>query len=299
MDKFKAMSTFVRIVEAGSLTGAADRLGISLTAVVRSLAALEQALGVRLLNRTTRRIALTDEGREYFERCRRLLAELEETENALTDRRLTPSGRLAITAPVMFGRLHVAPVVTDFLAAYPEMRAELLLLDRVIDLLEEGIDLAIRIAPLPDSSLVAIPLGATGRIVCASPDYLARHGMPQQPRDLAGHRVIRFTALSDGNEWTFTRGNETQRVAVSDVFAANQVDVALDACRKGLGCGRFLGYQVRDLEAAGQLVRVLPDWETPKIEVSLVYPHSRLLSPRIRAFVDWAVPQLRERLAVA
>lgn len=297
MDKFKAMTTFVRIVEAGSLTGAAERLDSSLTAVVRGLAALEQQLGVRLLNRTTRRIALTDEGREYFERCRRLLSELEETENALTDRRLTPSGRLAITAPVMFGRLHVAPVVTDFLAAYPEMRAELLLLDRVIDLLEEGIDLAIRIAPLADSTLVAIPLGFTGRVVCASPDYLARHGLPQHPRDLAAHRVIRFTALNDGNDWSFTRGHETQRVAVTDVFAANQVDVALDACRKGLGCGRFLGYQVRDMEAAGQLVRVLPDWDPPKIEVSLVYPHSRLLSPRIRAFVDWSVPRLRERLA--
>lgn len=297
MDKFKAMSTFVRIVEAGSLTGAAERLGSSLTAVVRSLATLEQALGVRLLNRTTRRIALTDEGREYFERCRHLLAELEEAENALTDRRLTPSGRLAITAPVMFGRLHVAPMVTEFLAAYPEMRAELLLLDRVIDLLEEGIDLAIRIAPLPDSSLVAIPLGATGRVVCASPEYLARHGVPQHPRDLSNHRVIRFTGLSDGNEWSFARSGETQRVKVTDVFAANQVDVALDACRKGLGSGRFLGYQVRDLEADGQLVRVLPDWQLPPIEVSLVYPHSRLLSPRIRAFVDWAVPRLRERLA--
>ena len=297
MDKFKAISTFVRIVEAGSLTGAAARLGISLTAVVRSLAGLEQELGVRLLNRTTRRIALTDEGREYFERCRRLLSELDEAESALTDRRLTPSGRLAITAPVMFGRLHVAPVVTDFLAAYPEMRAELLLLDRVIDLLEEGIDLAIRIAPLPDSSLVAVPLGATGRVVCASPDYLARHGVPRQPRDLADHQVVRFTGLDEGNEWSFARGNETQRVAIADVFfAANQVDVALDACRKGLGCGRFLGYQVRDLEAGGQLVRVLPDWEPPAIEVSLVYPHSRLLSPRIRAFVDWAVPRLRERL---
>jgi DNA-binding transcriptional LysR family regulator len=299
MDKFKAMSVFVRIVDAGSLTGAAERLGISLTAVVRSLAGLEQELGVRLLNRTTRRIALTDEGREYFERCRRLLADLEEAENALTDRRLTPSGRLAITAPVMFGRLHVAPVVTDFLAAYPEMRAELLLLDRVIDLLEEGIDLAIRIAPLPDSSLVGIPLGATGRIVCASPDYLARRGTPLHPRDLADHRVIRFTALSEGHEWTFARGSETLRVAITDVLAANQVDVARDACRQGLGCGRFLGYQVRDLLADGQLVRVLSDWEPPAIEVSLVYPHSRLLSPRIRAFVDWAVPRLRERLAIS
>ena len=298
MDKFKAMATFVRIVEAGSLTGAAERLGISLTSVVRSLAALEQELGVRLLNRTTRRIAPTDEGREYFARCRHLLSELDEAESALTDRRLTPSGRLVITAPVMFGRLHVAPVVTDFLTAYSEMHAELRLLDRVIDLLEEGIDLAIRIAPLPDSSLVAIPLGATRRVVCASPDYLARHGMPQHPRDLSGHRVIRFTGLNGGAEWSFARGGETQRVTVSNVFAANQVDVALDACRKGLGCGRFLGYQVRDLEAGGQLVRLLAEWEPPAIEVSLVYPHSRLLSSRIRAFVDWAVPRLREGLAV-
>lgn len=297
MDKFKAMKTFVHIVEAGSLTGAAERLGVSLTAVVRTLAALEQELGVRLLNRTTRRIALTDEGLEYFERCRHLLADLEEAENALSDRQLTPSGRLAITAPVTFGRLHVAPVVTDFLVAYPEMRARLLLLDRVIDLLEEGIDLAIRIGPLPDSSLVAIPLGTTARVVCASPDYLARHGTPQRPADLAEHRTVRFTGMSNGSEWVFARGNETQKVAITDTFAANQVDVALDACRKGLGCGRFLGYQVRELEASGQLVRVLPDWEPEAVSVSLAYPHSRLLSPRIRAFVDWATPRLRERLA--
>lgn len=297
MDKFKAMSTFVRIVETGSLTAAAERLDVSLTSVVRSLAGLEQQLGVRLLNRTTRRIALTEEGREYFERCRRLLVELDEAESALTDRRLTPTGRLAITAPVMFGRLHVAPVLTDFLAAYPDMRAELVLLDRVIDLLEEGIDLAIRIAPLADSSLVAMPLGTTGRVVCASPDYLARHGVPAQPRDLAGHRAVRFSGLHESSEWTFTRGNETQRVSIADVFATNQVDAALDACAKGLGCGRFLGYQVRAMEAGGQLVRLLADWQPAALPVSLVYPHSRLLSPRIRAFVDWATPRLRARLA--
>lgn len=295
MDKFKAISTFVHIVDAGSLTGAADRLAVSLTSVVRTLAALEQVVGVRLLNRTTRRLALTDEGREYYERCRRLLSELEEAESALTDRRLRPSGRLAITAPIMFGRLHVGPVVTDFLAAYPEMRAELLLLDRVIDLLEEGIDVAIRIGPLPDSSLVAIPLGTTERVVCASPDYLARHGVPQQPEDLAKHRAIRFTNLNQGMEWHFTRGREARRVAIADVFAANQVDAALDACRKGLGCGRFLGYQIRELAADNQLVRLLGDWEE-SVQINLVYPHSRLLSPRIRAFVDWVTPRLRERL---
>jgi len=296
MDKFKAMTTFVRIVEAGSLTAAADRLDTSLTSVVRTLAALEQQLGVRLLNRTTRRMALTDEGREYFERCRRLLAEVEEAETALTDRRLTPTGRLAITAPVMFGRLHVAPVVTDFLAAYPQMRAELLLLDRVIDLLEEGIDLATRIGPLPDSSLVAIPLGATQRVVCASPAYLAQAGVPEHPRELARHRVICFTGLGEGHEWGFVRGSESIRVPIHDVFATNHLDAAVDACRKGLGCGRFLAYQVAELEPAGQLLRLLPEWEPAALPVSLVYPHSRLLSPRIRAFVDWAVPRLRARL---
>ena len=297
MDKFKAMTTFVCIVESGSLSAAAERLDTSLTSVVRTLAALEQDLGVRLLNRTTRRIALTEEGREYFERCRRLLADVEEAESMLTDRRLNPSGRLALTAPVMFGRLHVAPVVTDFLAAYPEMRAEMLLLDRVIDLLEEGIDLAIRIGPLPESSLVAIPLGATRRILCASPGYLVCMGTPQHPKELAQHRVIRFTGLGEGTEWAFTRNGETLRVPVVETLATNQVDVALDACRKGLGCGRFLAYQVHELEAS-ELVRILDGWTAESVMVNMVYPHSRLLSSRVRAFVDWAVPRLRERLAV-
>jgi DNA-binding transcriptional LysR family regulator len=295
MDKLKAMGAFVRIVECGSLTAAAQRLDVSLTAVVRGLAALERALGVRLLNRTTRRLALTDEGREYFERCRRVLAEVDEMESALTERRLQPRGRLVITAPVMFGRLHVAPLVAGFVAAYPELRAELLLLDRVIDLLEEGVDLAIRIAPLADSSLVAVALGRTGRLLCASPEYLARHGEPRHPRELAGHRAVRFTGLG-GAEWSFARGAETARVAVPEAFASNQVDAVLEACRQGLGLGRFLAYQARALEAEGRLVRVLRDWEPPPVQVSLVHAQARLLSPRIRAFMDWAVPRLRERL---
>lgn len=296
MDKLRAMTTFVRIVEAGSLTAAAERLQTSLTSVVRSLSTLERNLGVRLLNRTTRRIALTDEGREYFERCRHLLAEIEAAEAALSARQVKPAGRLAITAPVMFGRLHVAPVVTDFLAAYPEVRAEMLLLDRVVDLLEEGIDVAIRIGSLPDSSLVAIPLGTTQRVICASPAYLARQGTPQKPADLAGHRCIRFTGIGSGTEWEFGSGGKMQRVSVADVLTTNQVDSALDACAKGLGLGRFLAYQVHDLLASGQLVRVLTGLEPGPLPVSLAYPHSRLLSPRVRAFIDWAVPRLRERI---
>ncbi len=298
MDKLKAMETFVRIVEAGSLSGAATRTGASLTSVVRTLAALEQALGARLLNRTTRRIALTDEGRDYLERCRRILADVEEAEGSLTDRRLRPTGRLALTAPVLFGRLHVAPVLTDYLVAHPEMRAELLLMDRVIDLLEEGIDLAVRIGPLPDSSLVATPLGSCRRMLCASPDFVQAHlvGL-EHPSALRGQRSIRFSGLDGGNaDWTFVRAAQTVKVPLREAFATNQVDGALEACRKGLGCGRFLSYQVRDDLAAGRLVRLLPEWEPEAAPVSLLFPHSRLLSTRVRSFVDWAVPRLKERL---
>lgn len=297
MDKFKAMNTFVGIVEAGSLTAAAERLGMSLAAVVRSLAALEESLGLRLLNRSTRRIALTDEGRDYLERSRRLLADLADMENAVTARRMRPSGRLAITAPVMFGRLHVAPVVTDFLAEYPEMRVELLLVDRVIDLLDESIDLAVRIGPLPDSSMVAVPVGSTRRVVCASPQFIARHGPVEHPAALSVCSAICFTGLGEGSEWSFERGGERLRVPVRGVFSTNQVDAALDACRRGIGCGRFLAYQVRAAEAAGELVRLLDDWAPPAVPVSLLYPHGRLLSSRVRAFLDWATPRLRNRLA--
>ncbi len=297
MDKLKAMETFVRIVEAGSLSAAAERMGASLTAVVRSLAALEQALGVRLLNRTTRRIALTEEGREYLERCRRILAEVEEADAALTERRLRPTGRLAVTAPVMFGRLHVAPVLTDFLAAHPDMRADLLLVDRVIDLLEEGLDLAVRIGALPDSSLVATPVGACRRVLCASPEFVATHaGDLQHPSALAKLKSIRFSGLDVGHDWVFNRGGPAVRVAPTEVFSTNHVDAALEACRKGLGCGRFLSYQVRDDLAAGRLVRLLPEWEPEAVPVQLVFPHSRMLSVRVRAFVDWAGPRLAERL---
>lgn len=296
MDKLRAMTTFVRIVETGSLTAAAERLGTSATSVVRSLSALEQALGVRLLNRTTRRMALTEEGRDYFERCRRLLAEVEEAEASLLARQVNPSGRLVITAPVMFGRLHVAPVVTDFLAAFPDVRVELLLVDRVVNLIDEGIDLAVRIGALPDSSLVAVALGTTRRVLCASPDYIARHGLPTHPDELAGHRGIRIIGASSGLDWVFGSDEPAARVPVHDILATNHIDCAIDACLKGVGCAGFFAYQVRDPLADGRLVRLLPAFEPPPVPVSFAYPHSRLLSSRVRAFIDRAAPVLREKL---
>jgi DNA-binding transcriptional LysR family regulator len=296
MDKLRAMATFVAIVDRGSLTAAAEALGSSLPAVVRLLATLENALGVRLLNRTTRRTTLTEEGRDYLERCRRVLAEIEEAEAAISVQQQHPSGKLGITAPVLFGRLHVAPLVTEFLTHHTRVKAELLLLDRIVDLIDEGLDLAVRIGELPDSSLVAINCGQTRRVVCASPEYLRRTGIPETPADLRQHRCVGFIGLSRGQEWEFKQGRRPLRVPVDGPLVANHGDIALDACRRGLGCGIFLHYQVRDALAAGHLRLLLDAYEPPPLPINVVYPHSRLLPLRVRVFLDWFVPQLRLRL---
>lgn len=291
------MATFVRIVEAGSLTAAAERLAMSPTSVVRTLSALEKSLGVRLLNRTTRRMALTDEGQEYFARCRHLLQDIEEAEAALLARQLRPAGRLVITAPVMFGRRHVGPAVTGFLRAFPEVRVELLLLDRVVGLIDEGVDLAVRIGPLPESSLVAIPIGFAHRVICASPDYLAAHGQPETPADLEKHRGIRITGSSLEADWQCQQAGRLIRVAMQQVLTSNHIDFAIDACLSGIGCGQFFAYQVREHLATGRLVRLLRAHELPPLPVNFAYPHARLLPSRVRAFVDRSAAPLRAALA--
>jgi DNA-binding transcriptional LysR family regulator len=289
VDKLRAMETFVGIVNGGSLTAAAAARGTSLPSVVRALAGLEAALGVRLLNRTTRRLSLTDEGREYYERCKRVLAAVDEAEAALSARRTAPRGRLRITAPVLFGRLHVAPLVAELLAKHAALEIDLLLLDRVVDLVEEGIDLAVRIGALRESTLVARRVGETRRVTCASPAYLKRAGAPKTPADLARHRCIGFTGLAPSGEWTFA----SERVAVRPALTTNQVDAAIDACVRGAGCAQFLCYQVQALLDARKLARLLPDFEPPALPIQLAYPHARLLSANVRAFVDFAAPRLR------
>lgn len=293
MDKLRAMATFVRIVDEGSLTAAADALGMSAPSVVRTLAALERELGARLVNRTTRRSSLTDEGREYYERCKRVLADVQAADASLSARRTEPKGRLRLTAPVAYGRLHLAPVVAEFMAKHPHMEVELLLLDRVVDLVEEGIDVALRIAHLPDSTLVALPVGETRRVVCAAPSYLKRSGVPDVPADLAAHhRCIVFSGLARGNDWSFG-GKRATHVSVRPVLRTNQFEVALDACLRGLGCSQFLCYQVAALLDAGKLKRVLRDFEPAPVPIHLVYPHGRHVSPNVRAFLDMAVPRVR------
>jgi DNA-binding transcriptional LysR family regulator len=286
MDKFRAMQTFVRIADEGSLTAAARELGSSLPAVVRSLAAYEAQLGVRLFNRTTRRISLTEEGKQHLGNSRQVLAALEESEAVLTAGATEPAGHLTITAPVLFGQMHVAPSVTRFVRLHDKMQCSLVLLDRVVNLLEEGIDAGIRIGALDDSSLVAQPLGQIRRVVVANPAYLRKHGVPRHPRDLLKANCIRMMAGRPG--WgDFQENGRSLRVAVSGNLEFNHVLPAVQACADGAGFGMFFSYQVAPFIADRRLKIVLQDFERPPRPISIVYPHARLLPARTRFFIDW------------
>ena len=295
MDKLHAMGTFATICDRGSLTAAAESLNTSLPTVVRTLAALEKELGVRLLNRTTRRIALTEEGRYYLERCRRVLADIDDAELGLSAQQKDPSGTLSVTASVMFGRMHLAPAVTAFLEQFPSTRVEMLLLDRVVGLVEEGIDVGIRIGALSDSSLVAIPVGHVRRVVCGSPALLKRAGKPTHPRDLEKLDCIGFTGLASGPLWHFHDKGRPITVSAKSVLTCNQAYASMDACAAGLGFGVFLSYMIRPLERDGKLKIVLKNFEPPPLPVHIIYPHARLLSTRVRVFLDW----LKKRLPPA
>ncbi|CFB62160.1 HTH-type transcriptional regulator DmlR [Pandoraea apista] len=293
MDKLRAMQTFVAIVDQGSLSAAARALNSSLPAVVRTLAALETSLDVRLLNRTTRRIALTEEGRGYLDTCRQILSELQEAEARLAARHEAPTGTLVVTAPVLFGQLHVAPALYRFLRAYPAVKCRLLLNDRVVNLWEEGIDVGIRISPLEDSTLVAQSVGAIRRVVVASPGCLAEQGEVTHPRELVGKNCIRSYGGSYG-QWRFWEGGREFVVPVDGNLELSHGTAAVEACIDGMGYGCFLSYQVAAAMADGRLVRVLKDYEGPARPVSIVYPHARLLPSRTRAFVEWMKRALRD-----
>lgn len=292
IDRLTPMLDFARIVEGGSLSAGARAAGKSLPAVCRSLAQLEKRLGERLLHRTTRRIALTEAGREFYERCRRIAAEIEEAEAAVSARKVEPQGVLAVTAPLLFGRMHVAPVVVDYLRRHRKASVNLLLADRTVNLVEEGLDAAIRIGELADSTLVARRLGAVPRVVCASPEYLGRNGVPAHPRDLARHECIRFTGLSPTPEWTFLEA----RIRVDGRFVTNNGDAAIDAALHGLGLVMVLGYQVERPLADGRLVRVLADFEPAPAPVHALYSSARFMPAKLKAFLELLSESLPPRL---
>jgi DNA-binding transcriptional LysR family regulator len=297
MDTLRAMRAFVNIAEQGSLTAAARALDSSLPAVVRTLAALEAHLGVRLMNRTTRRIALTDEGRSYLESCRQVLSAVQDAEEALKEGAAEPSGPITLTAPVQFGLMHVAPVVTRFALRYPQVKLRVLLHDRVVNMLEEGIDVGVRIGTLDDSSLIARPLGAIRRVVVASPGLISAHGEPAHPDALRGVPCVRFTGASS-LAWSFHIDGRAVTVPVAGNLEFNHIAPAVDACAAGAGFGLFLSYQVRPYLARGTLRIVLREFEPPPRPVHLVYPHARLLPGRTRLLLDWLARELAGDTAV-
>jgi DNA-binding transcriptional LysR family regulator len=293
MDRLREMEVFVRIVDCGSLTHAAEALDVSLPTVVRLLAGLEKRLGVRLLTRTTRRIALTDEGTEFYERSRQIFAELDDAEAASGG--AEPRGLLRVTAPTLFGQMHVQPLIHAFLHKYPHVSVDLMMADRNVDLVEERLDVGVRIGQLADSSLVAYEVGDVRLVLCASPEYLARSGVPAHPRDLRKHACLRFTGFKQ--EWTFTIDDEEFKVPVSGRLVVNQPVSMLEACLDGLGIARFLSYQVGSLIASGRLQAVLTEFGGPPRPVSVVVPSARNLPARTRRLVEWLRAELPPRLA--
>jgi DNA-binding transcriptional LysR family regulator len=291
MDKLRAMKTFVQIADDGSLTAAAAALGMSLPAVVRSLAALEAQLGARLFQRTTRRLALTQEGLQYLARSRDILAAVAEADASLADEAQAPRGQLTITAPVLLGQRVVTEFVTRFVAANPRIRCSVQLLDRFVDLVDEGVDVGIRIGALEDSSLVALRLGEVRQVVVASPQFLRRAGTPALPADLRSRPCVRLAGpVRPG--WAFQDAGRKVHVAVDGPLDFNHAGAALLACERGAGLGQFFSYQVQEALRERRLRVVLEAFEPPRLPVSIVYPNARLLPARTRAFIDAARREL-------
>ncbi|BCF93234.1 LysR family transcriptional regulator (plasmid) [Paraburkholderia largidicola] len=289
------MSILVAVVDSGSLSAAARRLGMPLATVSRKVAELESHLKTRLIQRTTRQLSLTEAGASYVAACRRILDEIAEAERAATGEYASPKGELVVTAPVVFGRLHVVPVVAEFLAHYPEIDVSLMLTDRVVHLMEEQADVAVRIGELPDSTLMATRVGTVRRVVCASPAYLATHGVPVKPRDLAAHQCITFEVLASTRAWVFGSGKSEVSVPVQSRFAVNTAEAAIAAAKLGVGLVRVLSYQVADAIRDNGLSIVLDTFESAPLPISLVHKGQAPLPLKLRAFLDFVAPRLRTR----
>jgi DNA-binding transcriptional LysR family regulator len=289
MDRLDAMQAFVTVADLKGFAPAARKLRLSPSAVTRLISALENRLGARLLQRTTRSVTLTDTGARYLERARRILADVEEAEIAAEGERARPSGRLIVSAPVGFGRLHVSPVVNTYLKRYRDVSAELRLEDRRINLVEEGVDLAVRIGHLADSSLVARHVGDMRRIVVASPGYLKSRGEPKRPQDIATHDTIQFGASSGSVEWRFVEGGNENRLDYTPRLITNSADAAIQYAEAGGGLTRVLAYQAADAIRRGRLKILLAKFELPSLPIHVVYPTSRLLSAKVRTFIDLVI----------
>lgn len=299
MDRLDAMSVLLAVIDAGSLSAASRQLGIPLTTVSRKVTDLEEHLKTRLVIRSSRRVALTDAGRSYVAACRRILENVGEAERAASGEYSAPKGSLVITAPMVFGRLHVLPIVTEFLKAYPLIDVRMVLADRIVNLLEDHVDVALRIGELPDSSLVATRVGAIRRVMCASPAYLAQRGTPTSPHDLATHDCITFEGLMSPQSWSFRTGKLDTSVTIRSRLVVNTAEAAVDAAVAGLGVTRVLSYQIAEAWRAGALAVVLEKFEPEPSPVSLVYAGGVMLPLKTRAFLDFAARRLKARIGEA
>lgn len=296
MDRLDSMSAFVAVVEAGGFSAAARQLRIPLATVSRRVSELETHLSVQLLIRTTRSVALTETGQRYFETAGRLLEELGEAERLASGEYTAPRGELRVAAPVGLGRIYLAPIITEFLRAYPEVDVVLQLGDEVINLADEGFDIALRVGDLPDSSLKAIKLGEIRRVVCASAAYLKSSHPISAPDDLRHHACVTFTALESAHEWSFRTGKTVKRVPVRSRLSASASDAAADAASAGLGVTRLLCYQALPSIKAKKLKLILRDFEPPATPVSFVYRAGRSMPQKLKAFIDFASPRIKSHL---
>lgn len=299
MDRLDAMSVLLSAVESGSLSKASRTLGLPLATVSRKVAELEEHLKATLLIRSARGLELTPTGRAYVTAAKAILEQVTEAERAAAGEYTEPRGDLVVTAPVMLGRLQVLPVVTRFLNAYPEVAVALVFTDRVAHFLDDQVDVALRIGALPDSALIATALGTVRHVVCASPDYLATHGTPATPGDLARHSVISFQSVSALSTWDFHADGTEITASFRSRLSVNTVDAAIEAALSGAGLVHAVSYQVVDHVRTGRLAVVLDDFAPPPRPVHLVYDRQNRLPLKLRAFVDFAVPRLRESIAHA
>jgi DNA-binding transcriptional LysR family regulator len=301
MDRLEAMSVLVAVVETGSLSAASRRLRTPLPTVSRKLAELEAHLGTRLLIRSTRKLSLTDAGADYVAACRRILEQVGDAERAASGEYSAPRGELILTAPIAFGRLHVLPTVAAFLASFPEINVRLVLGDRNARLIEDDIDMAVRIGALPDSSMVATRVGFVRRVVCGSPGFFAGHGTPKRPEDLADLACVTFDALASPTAWRFpTPDAKAERpVPIRSRLSVNTAEAAVDAAVAGLGVTRVLSYQAAQAVRDGTLQIVLAAFEPAPLPVSLLHAAQGSLPLKMRAFLDFAAPRLRQALAAA
>ncbi len=298
MNHLHLMNVYVSVAEEEGFASAARKLGMSPPAVTRAVAALEKNLGVKLLNRTTRYVRATEAGLRYLEDARRILMQVQIANATAAGINAEPRGHLAITAPAMFGRMFVMPGIVDYLQQYPETQVDAVFLDRVVNLLEEGLDVGIRIGKLPDSSMHALRVGSVRHILCASPDYLQQNGIPQQPEDLLQHTIITSKAANITMDWNFENTNSNRPIRIRPRLSVTSNAAAIEAAKANFGITRLLSYQVAPCLASGELKIILENFEPPPLPISIVHREGRLASTKVRAFIDLLAEHLRKNKAL-